>query len=56
LTVFKGKIGLLVTRGCFLGSADEFLQAVDKRHGTSRIAHEYHLLIDVARSRINSAI
>ena len=54
LTVYRAKEGLLVTRGCFLGSDVEFLKAVASRHGAeSKIGREYALLIEVARSRIS---
>jgi hypothetical protein len=43
---------LIATRGCFVGSDVEFLAAVEKKHGGTRIAREYALLIEVARSRI----
>ena len=53
LTVFKAEAGLKVTRGCFLGTDVEFLAAVDIKHGAdSKIGKEYHLLIEVARSRL----
>jgi len=54
LTVCKSKTGLFVSRGCFSGIDAEFLSRVDKAHGAdSRIGREYHMLIEVARSRIN---
>ena len=54
LTVYRSKDNtLLVTRGCFSGTDEQFLDAVDQRHGNgSKISREYHLLIEVARSRI----
>ena len=51
LTVFKGESGLIVTRGCFCGSIDEFLEASNKKHG-GKIKREYQLLIEVAKSRL----
>lgn len=57
LTVFRAEAGLMVTRGCFIGSDAEFLAAVDARHGEdSKIGREYHLLIEVARSRIDTSV
>ena len=50
LTVFKGENGLIVTRGCFCGSIDEFLEASNKKHN-EKIKREYQLLIEVAKSR-----
>lgn len=51
LTVYKGKEGLLVTRGCFLGTVDEFLAKSAKVHD-EKTKREYQLLIEVAKSRI----
>jgi len=56
LTVCRAKAGLIVARGCFSGTDTEFLSAVDQHHGAdSKIGREYHLLIEVARSRIDTA-
>ena len=53
LTVFPGKNGLLVTRGCFIGTVDEFLAKSKEVH--DEVTHrEYQLLIDVAKSRIQN--
>jgi len=54
LTVFNGTDGLLVTRGCFLGTIDEFLIKSEKEHD-EQTHIEYQLLIDVAYSRITRA-
>ena len=51
LTVFRSKEGVLVTRGCFLGTVDEFLEKSQEVHG-SKIQREYNLLIEVALSRL----
>ncbi len=51
LTVFNGKDGLIVTRGCFTGSVDEFLSKSKEVHD-DKTHHEYKLLIEVAKSRI----
>ena len=52
LTVFNSKNGTLtVTRGCFIGSCDEFL-AKSKRAHDQKTHREYCLLIEVAKSRI----
>ena len=53
LTAFKDKDGnVIVTRGCFIGTIDEFLDAVEKKHGNSRTANEYKLCIELIKSRL----
>ena len=52
LTVSSGKDGLVVTRGCFTGTKEEFLAKSAKVH-SEKIQREYQLLIEVAESRIN---
>jgi len=53
LTCHTGKNGqILVTRGCFCGTDEEFLAAVEEKHGASRIGKEYRLLIEMARLRL----
>ena len=51
LTVFKGKDGLIATRGCFIGTIDEFLAQSEKVHD-DKTHLEYRLLIEVAHSRL----
>lgn len=51
LTVFNGKEGLIVTRGCFTGTIEEFLARAAKAHD-EQTKREYQLLIEVAKSRI----
>jgi len=52
LTVYKGKDGLIVTRGCFSGSTEEFLKKSEKVHDPE--THwEYKLLLLVAENRIS---
>ncbi|MDP0146282.1 polymer-forming cytoskeletal protein [Glaesserella parasuis] len=51
LTVSNGKFGLIVTRGCFTGTVDEFLSKSKEVHD-NKTHHEYKLLIEVAQSRI----
>ena len=51
LTVFNGKDGLILTRGCFVGSVDEFLAKSAEVHD-DKTKNEYKLLIEVAKSRI----
>ena len=54
LTVFRGKDSSLVTRGCFLGTVDEFLTKSKAVHD-KKTRKEYKLLIKVALSRLNVA-
>ena len=51
LTAFNGKDGLIVTRGCFTGTVDEFLSKSAEVHD-NKTKNEYKLLIEVAKSRI----
>ena len=51
LTVSSGKDGLVVTRGCFTGTKEEFLAKSAKVHD-EKTQCEYRLLIEVAESRI----
>ena len=51
LTVSSGKDGLVVTRGCFTGTKEEFLAKSAKVHD-EKTQREYQLLIEVAESRI----
>ena len=51
LTVFNGENGLIVTRGCFVGTVDEFLAKSAEVHD-DKTKNEYKLLIEVAKSRI----
>ncbi|HDZ6747577.1 TPA: hypothetical protein RS749_002561, partial [Mannheimia haemolytica] len=51
LTVYNGKDGLLVTRGCFTGTVEEFLAKSAEVHD-EKTKREYQLLIEVAKSRI----
>ena len=51
LTVTSGVSGLVVTRGCFTGSVDEFLERSRTVHG-DKTHNEYRMLIEVAKSRI----
>ena len=51
LTVSSGKNGLVVTRGCFTGTKEDFLEKSAQVH-SEKIQREYQLLIEVAESRI----
>ena len=55
LTVFNGNNGLIVTRGCFCGSVDEFLSKSEKEHDDDTHI-EYRMLIEVAYSRISRGL
>src|SRR3990167_1993899 len=55
LTVFTGKAGLIVTRGCFIGTIDEFLMKSEAEHD-DQTHIEYRMLIEVAHSRITRAM
>ena len=55
LTVYNTKDNTLqVTRGCFVGSVDEFLEASERKHDDDTHL-EYRLLIEIAHSRITRA-
>ena len=51
LTVCKAKAGLLVSRGCFSGSLEEFEAAVNNRHGDNDVGNQYNLLIQFIKAR-----
>lgn len=55
LTVYNGSKGLEVTRGCYHGTVEEFLELSEEVHsqGTHR---EYRLLLEVAVSRIEQNV
>ena len=55
LTVYNTKDNTLqVTRGCFVGGVDEFLEASERNHDDDTHL-EYRLLIEIAHSRITRA-
>ena len=55
LTVYNTKDNTLqVTRGCFVGGVDEFLEASERKHDDDTHL-EYRLLIEIAHSRITRA-
>lgn len=52
LTIYKGKdADLLATRGCFIGTVEEFLDKSKQVHD-ERVHREYQLLVEMAKSRI----
>jgi hypothetical protein len=53
LTVYLAKDGtIMCTRGCFTGTAIDFMAAVRQEHGNGPIAQEYALMIQVAELRL----
>ena len=53
LTAYRGKDNtIIVTRGCFLGTVEEFEAAVARRHGDSKVGLEYKLLVQVIQLRL----
>ena len=54
LTVMAGKDGPIVTRGCFIGTPEQFL-AKSKEEHDEQTHQEYKLLIEVGLSRISRA-
>jgi len=54
-TAFTCKKGWKVTRGCFIGTKKEFLEASKEKHGeNTKINKEYKLLIKLAESRFKN--
>lgn len=52
-TFFKNVDGIVcVTCGCFLGSVDEFIEAVQETHGDNRFGREYRLAAELAKAHI----
>ena len=51
LTWYRGKTGILVNRGCFSGTLEEFDAAVTKTHGDNQYGREYRSLIEFIRLR-----
>ncbi|EAA2042819.1 hypothetical protein DSF28_22555, partial [Salmonella enterica subsp. enterica serovar Enteritidis] len=53
LTAFKqGDNSILVSRGCFSGTIDEFAEAVRNRHGETGYAAEYEIVIKLIEARL----
>jgi len=42
--------GVYVRTGCFFGSLDEFIEAVDKKHGGGINGKEYRAAIEMIRT------
>ena len=50
LTIYRdSEIGVRVTRGCFTGSIEEFLEAVESTHGDNMHGKIYKSLIETAK-------
>jgi hypothetical protein len=50
LTIYRdSEIGVRVTRGCFTGSIEEFLEAVESTHGDNMHGKVYKSLIETAK-------
>lgn len=55
-TAFKGKDGgILVNRGCFNGTLEEFAGAVNKRHD-GKFNNEYKLVIELTKLRLGEVV
>ncbi|GAJ29833.1 DNA cytosine methyltransferase [Acidomonas methanolica] len=55
LTWFRDRSGgVLVNRGCFNGTLDDFEGAVRDRHGDSQTGHEYQVLIEFIHARTSA--
>ena len=52
LTAYMTKTGEIeITRGCFRGTVDTFVEAVERTHESSRFAEEYLVLVQYIRLR-----
>lgn len=55
LTAFRQKNNsIVVRRGCFSGSIEEFEDAVNATHGDSKYAEQYKIVIALIKSRLES--
>jgi len=52
LTACKAGKGIQVSRGCFLGSLEEFEKAVDKTHGDNEYGKQYKIVIDLIKAKL----
>ncbi|WP_027276021.1 hypothetical protein, partial [Leminorella grimontii] len=53
LTAFRQKDNsILVRRGCFSGTTEEFIEAVNRRHGDSVDGEIYRALIPIIKMRL----
>lgn len=51
-TTFYKNENICVRCGCFSGTVDEFLAAVQKTHGDSRFGREYRIAAELAKTHI----
>ena len=52
-TFYKNVDGIVCVRcGCFSGTVDEFLEAVQKTHGDNRFGREYRIAAELAKAHI----
>ena len=56
LTVFKTKDGYKLTRGCFLGTMEEFKNAVSNKSDSDESKKEYELLMPFIEYKFNKFI
>ncbi|AMO83876.1 hypothetical protein [Obesumbacterium proteus] len=55
LTAFRQKDNsIVVRRGCFSGSIEEFEKAINATHGDSKYAEQYKIVIALIKSRLES--
>ena len=48
-TIFRTKVGVSVSCGCFFGTLEEFSEFVEKSHGDNDHGKQYKLLIEMAK-------
>ena len=55
LTAFRQKDNsIVVSRGCFSGSIEEFEKAINATHGDSKYAEQYKIVISLIKSRLEA--
>ena len=55
LTAFRQKDNsIVVRRGCFSGSIEEFEKAINATHGDSKYAEQYKIVISLIKSRLEA--
>lgn len=45
LTAYRGESGVVINRGCFIGTLHEFLKAVERTHGDNEYGRSYAALV-----------
>jgi hypothetical protein len=48
-TIFNLKNGLFVRSGCWFGTIDDFIKAVEEKHGDNKFAKQYLLAVKLAK-------